>query len=371
MDKTLKFRNCVADENRKYRSRSRTPPREILKNNSKLEFIPFSNNRIVNSPNQAPWVKSSTSKFEDPVLMLHEEILDFFDFMQPTQNEKQMRADLVERIRVIAKELWPGSEIIVFGSFETGLWLPNSDLDMAILTTSPESTEELINTLAHKLCSLGMMSEMDRILSASVPILKFKDKSTGIYVDICFNTENGILGASIVKSYLSRYPEAKYLICVIKYFLKQRGLNDTYSGGVGSFLLFCLVIASIQQHPSRKLDKNYFYRFTLGHFLVFFFRLFGEEFNYDSNGISIKEEGAIFKKSSKPWIYCERSNALAVECPQNQETDLGKCSYAIDTVKKAFSHAYKLLCAQSKKIAPTPLGLIIRIDETIRRRSAV
>lgn len=92
--------------------------------------------------------------------------------------------------------------------------------------------------------------------------------------------------------------------------------------------------------------------------------------SYGTAIFSIKGDGAIFKKNSKPWICGERMNALAVECPQNQETDLGKCSFGIDTVRKAFSHAYKLLCAQSKKIAPTPLGFIIRVDETIRGRPA-
>ena len=369
MDKTLKSRNCFPNENRKYRSRSRTPPKDFGKTNSKSEFIPFPSTKTSPVQIQAPWVKPSTIKFEDPVLMLHEEILDFFDFMQPTLNDKQMRDDLVQRIRTVTKELWPDSEISVFGSYETGLWLPNSDLDIAVLTSNPESTEEMINSLAQKLCLLGMISEMDRILSATVPILKFKDKVSGVYVDVCFNTENGVVGANIVKSYLARYPEAKYLVCVIKYFLKQRALNDTYSGGIGSFLLFCMVIASIQHHPSRRLDKSCFYRFTLGHYLVFFLKLFGEEFNYEQNGISIKGEGVFFKKSTKPWILNDRSVGLAVECPQNPETDLGKCSFAIDTVKKALSHAYKLLCAQSKKIAPTPLGLIIRVDETVVMRS--
>jgi non-canonical poly(A) RNA polymerase PAPD5/7 len=36
---------------------------------------------------------------------------------------------------------------------------------------------------------------------------------------------------------MERYPEVKYLAICLKYFLKQRGLNETYEGGVGSFLL--------------------------------------------------------------------------------------------------------------------------------------
>ena len=34
------------------------------------------------------------------------------------------------------------------------------------------------------------------------------------------------------------YPEMKYMIVIIKCILRQRDLHETYSGGIGSFLLF-------------------------------------------------------------------------------------------------------------------------------------
>jgi len=37
-------------------------------------------------------------------------------------------------------------------------------------------------------------------------------------------------------------------VLVLKYFLQQRNLNVTFKGGVGSFLLQLMVIASIQHH---------------------------------------------------------------------------------------------------------------------------
>lgn len=354
---------------KKNRSRSRTPNPPSDPPPPPSDFIPLST-KISAPPSKdiPPWVRPNTLTFIDLNLQLHEEILDFFDFMQPSPSDLSSREEVISRMRKIARDLWENSEVSVFGSYETGLWLPNSDLDLLVQTGTNEKSEDLINNFAFSICKLGMASEMDRILSATVPILKMKDKATGIYLDICFNIENGLQGVGLVKDYLARYPQAKYLVCVVKYFLKQRGLNDTYSGGIGSFLLFCMVICSIQQHPALRSERKNYARFTLGHYLMYFFKLFGEELNYESTGISIRGEGAFFKKSSKNWTYFDKENYLSVECPQNPENDLGKSSYSIELVKKSFSHAYKLLCSQNRRIAKTPLNMIIRQDELISTR---
>jgi non-canonical poly(A) RNA polymerase PAPD5/7 len=131
-----------------------------------------------------------------------------------------------------------------------------------------------------------------------------------------------------------------------------------------------MVVCSIQQHPALRSERGDYRYFTLGHYLVYFLKLFGDELDYKNTGISIRGEGSFFRKSSKNWIYFDKENYLAVECPQNQENDLGKSSYSIELVKKSFLHAYKILCSQSKKIAKTPLSSIIRIDELIISRSS-
>jgi len=248
--------------------------------------------------------------------------------------------------------------------------MPNSDIDMVIMTNSDEEPSELINTFSHKLLQMKIPSQLERILTAKVPIVKIKDKATGILVDISFNIDNGVEGINVVKNYINRYPEVKYIVFVMKYFLKQRGLNETYSGGIGSFLLFCMVVSSVQMHPAHREDRKYYSRYTLAHYLVHFLQLYGDTFNYDDVGISIKGEGYYFNKRSKQWYMSDKPGYLCVECPQNVDTDLGRNSFAIDLAKKAFSHAYKLLCAQNYTYAKSPLNLIIRVDDLIKSRPA-
>lgn len=42
---------------------------------------------------------------------LHEEIVDFFNFMSPRPEEEAMRSDVVNRIERVIKDLWPTSRV--------------------------------------------------------------------------------------------------------------------------------------------------------------------------------------------------------------------------------------------------------------------
>lgn len=42
---------------------------------------------------------------------LHEEILDFAEYIKPTQEEMLMRQDVVERIRKCVLALWPKAKV--------------------------------------------------------------------------------------------------------------------------------------------------------------------------------------------------------------------------------------------------------------------
>lgn len=315
-----------------------------------------------------PWHTRATLKIEDPLLMLHEEIIDFYDFIRPTEEEKAAQREVVQKLEQVARTIWPEARIKVFGSVETGLWLPNSDIDAVVFTDPEDDSRELINTFSEALLRRKIPAQLERILTARVPIIKMKDRETGIMLDISFNIENGLEGVNVIKSYLAKYPQLKYLITVLKYFLKQRGLNDTYSGGVGSFLLFGMVVCSVQQHPSYRQDRQNYHKYTLAHYFMHFLRMYGEVFNYEKIGISIDGDGMLFNKRAKGWDNPDRPGLICLECPQNPENDLGRNSHGIELVKKAFTHAYKLLCAWNRGITRTPLQLLIRNDDILRYR---
>lgn len=82
------------------------------------------------------------------------------------------------------------------------------------------------------------------------------------------------------------------MLLVLKCFLKSRALNETFTGGVSSFLLTLMVVSYLQRRYKESGTDN----MTLGHHLMEFFHLYGTKFNYDEVGISIREGGFYFKK---------------------------------------------------------------------------
>jgi non-canonical poly(A) RNA polymerase PAPD5/7 len=83
---------------------------------------------------------------------------------------------------------------------------------------------------------------------------------------------------------MAKYAELKPLLVVLKCFLKSRQLNETYTGGVSSFLLTIMVVSHLQRQykrfPKQEVD--------LGKHLIDFFELYGTLFNYEEVGISIR-----------------------------------------------------------------------------------
>ena len=84
--------------------------------------------------------------------------------------------------------------------------MPGSDVDIVLLVSSEEDPRELLDKLAKKLIQTRTVSQLEKIYTTKVPILKIKDKLTGILLDISCNIENGVEAVEIVKDYLARYP---------------------------------------------------------------------------------------------------------------------------------------------------------------------
>ena len=147
---------------------------------------------------------------------------------------------VMDKVSKVVYECYPTAQVMVFGSVANGLNLPNSDID--VLVYLPEQKDiPLINKLTSAFAKSGLCRSINPIKHAKVPIIKIQEKSTNQNIDISFNRTNGIYCVKLVKTLLRKYPELKPLLLVIKAFLKCRELNETYTGGVSSFLLTMLV----------------------------------------------------------------------------------------------------------------------------------
>ena len=86
------------------------------------------------------------------------------------------------------------------------------------------------------------------------------------------------------------------LIYLLKFFLRQKGLNETYTGGISSFLLLNLLYNYLL-YECKKDNSNELS--TLGHILCGFLQFYAFEFNYETVGISIRHGGFFYKKEDR------------------------------------------------------------------------
>ena len=328
-------------------------------------------------PNENPrWCPPGTVErlrnLQSPLIRLHQEIVDFSRYLEPAEEEAASRAAAVERVRDIVKDIWPAARFEVHGSFATGMYLPSSDIDAVILDSGAKNPALCLKALAISLARKGMARKIQLIAKARVPIVKFEEVQSGHQFDISFDVANGPASAEIVRENMKRFPALRPLTTVLKAFLHQRGLNEVYSGGIGSYALLCMVMAHLQLHNTTckstwagshgASDAS---EGCLGTLLIDFFELFGRRLNADEVGISCGGKGpGFFKKRDKGMFEDNRPFLWAIEDPQDETNDLGRNSYACRQVKSAFEHAFTVITAPVDSRHGFLLRRIVKMDPT-------
>uniref|UniRef100_A0A0D9YD03 polynucleotide adenylyltransferase n=1 Tax=Oryza glumipatula TaxID=40148 RepID=A0A0D9YD03_9ORYZ len=175
-------------------------------------------------------------RFRSPMLQLHKEILDFCDFISPSAEEQSSRTAAVKAV----------SNVEVFGSFRTGLFLPTSDIDVVIFDSRVKTPQVGLYALAKALSQKGVAKKIQVIAKARVPIVKFVERKSEIAFDISFDMDGGPQAADFIKDYVKKFPALRHLCMILKVFLHQRELNEVYTGGIGSYALLTMLITHLQ-----------------------------------------------------------------------------------------------------------------------------
>jgi DNA polymerase sigma len=94
-------------------------------------------------------------------------------------------------------------------------------------------------------------------INANCPILRGICVNTGFNFDICFNKRSGLKAVELVKNVVDNNAIIKQAVIFIKILLKIKNLNETFTGGMCSFLVFHLVYYFYTVYISKnKIDKN-------------------------------------------------------------------------------------------------------------------
>lgn len=332
-----------------------------------LETEPRTPEREDQSRLEIGWFRGN-SGFKSPMLQLHKEIVDFCEFLSPTEEERVARETAVERVFSVVKHIWPHCKVEVFGSFQTGLYLPTSDIDVVILGSGIPKPQLGLQALSRALSQKGIARKIQVIGKARVPIIKFVEKQSGISFDISFDVQNGPKAAGFIKGAISKWPPLRPLCLILKVFLQQRELNEVYSGGLGSYALLTMLMAMLQSFngPHSSLEHN------LGVLLVHFFDFYGRKLNTSDVGVSCNAGGIFFSKSYRGFVTKGRPFLLSIEDPQAPDNDIGKNSFNYFQIRSAFAMAFSILTNVKTILGLGPnrsiLGTIIRPDPVLLKR---
>ncbi|GAA6048821.1 hypothetical protein JCM3770_003638 [Rhodotorula araucariae] len=137
---------------------------------------------------------------------------------------------------------------------------------------------------------------------------------------------------------------ARSLVLLVKAFLAQRGMNEVFTGGLGSYSIICLVISFLQLHPKIQtalVNPNR----NLGLLFIEFLELYGKHFNYDQAGITLRGRGGYFNKHDKGWYRPGQPYLLSIEDPNDPQNDVSGGSHAILRVRQTLAGGFDVLSA--------------------------
>jgi non-canonical poly(A) RNA polymerase PAPD5/7 len=365
--------------------------------------------------NLPPWMDHHVDRSRvNPLVALHNEVVGFCQLMEPHPSELKQRDDLAQKFKELVHSVFGSDcQVEVFGSQVTGLCLPTSDIDIAIQIAGEEEKEETkdaserkvdeskkevkdqekndmenwdapggshLQRLAEALREQWQpeLSYLEVIENTRIPLVKFTHGPTNISVDVCFNQKTGPMAAALMKQYMDAMPPLRPLTFVLKYFLASRGLNEPYSGGVGSFMLQVMIVSFLQ---NRERDAFNFRRpslYNLGALLVEFLELYSTDFNYITTGLSVRYDGFYFPKGASDrkenFWQPQRPFSMAIENPLETLTDVGKPSFRMQMVQRSFEVAFKFLLAHvTEPSVPSYsiLSSILQPTDEMRERSTL
>ncbi|EGN95678.1 hypothetical protein SERLA73DRAFT_60289 [Serpula lacrymans var. lacrymans S7.3] len=301
----------------------------------------------------APWISSiNWDKCNNVPEMLHREVEAFVNYMSPSPVEDEIRGLVISLVTKAVSSAFPDAQVLPFGSYETKLYLPDGDIDLVIQSESMAYSNKVtvLHALANTLKRAKITSKVTIIAKAKVPIVKFVTNHGRLNVDISINQGNGVIAGKIVNGFLKDMHGCGFalrsLVMITKAFLNQRGMNEVYTGGLGSYSIVCLAISFLQMHPkirSGEIDAEK----NLGVLVMEFFELYGCYFNYEEVGISVRKGGTYFNKRQRGWYDFYKTNLLSIEDPTEPSNDISKGSFGIAKVRQTLAGAHGIMTSTS------------------------
>lgn len=164
--------------------------------------------------------------------------------LPPDAEGMKQRERLVGRLTSTLERHVRGSRVHAFGSAQTGLVLREGDVDLCLIVQDARP-RSLLRHLANVLESEDYV-DIVTLGNAKVPIVKFKEKRTGLAVDVSINNALALRNTTLIRSYVDLDSRVRDLCLVVKHWALHRGLADAFGGTLSSYAWTVLALRHLQ-----------------------------------------------------------------------------------------------------------------------------
>ncbi|XP_066568083.1 poly(A) RNA polymerase GLD2 [Amia ocellicauda] len=323
---------------------------------------------------------------------LSQQIMELFQVCQQQADDLEKKELCRAQLQREIQRLFPQSRVYLAGSSLNGFGSRSSDADLCLVVQ-----EGSVNQKTDAVYILGLVQQLfyrlsyierPQLIRAKVPILKFRDKVSGVEFDLNVNNVVGIRNTFLLRTYAYIEKRVRPIILVIKKWARHHGINDASRGTLSSYSLVLLVLHYLQTLPEPVipcLQKAYPESFnpsmdihlvpngprdippytskndsTLGDLLLGFLKYYSTVFNWEKSMISVREAKALPRPNYKDW----KNKYICVEEPFERSNTARAVheKMKFDTIKAEFMESWQLL--QAKK----DLNFILPVRATIQKR---
>jgi len=290
-------------------------------------------------------------------------------------------ASVLER----AAPTFKGFDIVPYGSSTHKLFIKDySDYDFcircqALTVPHKEAVERIAKGLADKFENVEVVDSVSASVHGhylgDVEHIRLFDKASGRGVDVVLNNLPEIGSSRFIAAYESVDPRFAMLCRVVKYWARQRLINDPLTGTLSTFSLVLMVINFLQSRrvlptlsimifdretglspwstqDDYQINVQKYRDFASkneephSRLLVNFFHFYSHKFHYGGDVVSVRT-GTLLTKSEKKW---GGEHLMAVENPFNSKVNLTEnvTLQSLHRICAEFKRAHSILCESYK-----------------------
>uniref|UniRef100_A0AAR2LD40 polynucleotide adenylyltransferase n=1 Tax=Pygocentrus nattereri TaxID=42514 RepID=A0AAR2LD40_PYGNA len=267
------------------------------------------------------------------VFQLSQQILELFLACEQQSEDLERKESCRAQLQRDIQRLFPCARVFLAGSSLNGFGSRSSDADLCLVVqdgpVNQRTDAVCILSLVQKLLYKLSYIERPQLIRAKVPILKFRDRISGVEFDLNVNNIVGIRNTFLLRTYAYIEKRVRPIILVIKKWASYHRINDASRGTLSSYTLVLMVLHYLQTLPEPVipcLQKDYPECFSpvmdihlvpdgpknipsfvsknqssLGDLLLGFLKYFATVFRWDKCVISVREAKALPKPNCREW----------------------------------------------------------------------